>query len=240
MRSTTERSIVAGSDVARVDRAHRVGADDLHAGALPLEVAADTADRPAGAHPGDEMGDPSPGLAPDLGPGGALVRLGVGRVRVLVGLEGAGDLTGEPVGDRVVRLRRVLLDVGRADHHLGAVGTEQADLLLAHLVGHDEYAAVALERGRDGEPVAGVPRGRLDDRPARAQQAATLGVLDHRQADAILDAPARIERLHLGEDERAQPRGDLAQTHQRGVPHRVEDAVEVVHGHLSHVRMRAA
>ena len=92
------------------------------------------------------------------GPVDAVVRLRVVHVRVLVGLEAAGDLLGEPVGDGVVALRRVVLDRGRRDHDLGAVGAQERDLLLAHLVRHDEDAAVALDRGRDGEADAGVAR----------------------------------------------------------------------------------
>ena len=55
------------------------------------------------------------------GPVVAVVRLRVRHVRVLVGLEAAGDLLGEPRRDRVVRLGRVVLDRGRRDHDLGAV-----------------------------------------------------------------------------------------------------------------------
>src|SRR6478735_1992465 len=46
----------------------RVGADHLDVGVLLLEVAADAADRAAGAHARDEVGDPPLRLAPDLRP----------------------------------------------------------------------------------------------------------------------------------------------------------------------------
>ena len=52
---------------------------------------------------------------------------------------------------------------GRRDHHFGPEGLEQAHLLLGHLVGHREDAAVTLERGGDRETHAGVARGALDD-----------------------------------------------------------------------------
>jgi hypothetical protein len=78
---------------AGVDRADRVGAVDLHpaVGDL-LEVAADAAERAAGAGAGDEVRDPPVGLLPQLRPGALVVRARVGRVGVLVRLPGAGDL----------------------------------------------------------------------------------------------------------------------------------------------------
>src|SRR5205085_2222059 len=70
--------------VAREDRALGVGADHADGGVLLLEVAADARDRPAGADTRDERGHAAPGLLPDLGPGGAVVDLGVGEVAELV------------------------------------------------------------------------------------------------------------------------------------------------------------
>ena len=67
------------------------------------------------------------------------------------------------------------------------------------------------------------------DRAARPQQAAALGVLEHGETDPILDASARVELLELGQDERTEPLGDLAQPDQRGVADQVEDALDVLH-----------
>ena len=108
-------------DRARVERALRVGADDVDRRLALLEVLGDAADRPAGAHARDEHVDRALGLLPDLRAGRPVVGLGVARVEVLVGLKRAGDLARQPVGDRVVGLRRLALDVGRADHDVGAV-----------------------------------------------------------------------------------------------------------------------
>ena len=117
--------------------------------AMLLEVAPDAGDRAARADGDHDRVDlPAVGLLPDLRAGRLVVRLGIGHVRVLVGLEAAGDLLGEAVGDRVVGLGRVVVDRGRRDHDLGAVGAEGGDLLLAHLVRHHEDAAVALLRRR--------------------------------------------------------------------------------------------
>ena len=86
--------------VAGVDRADRVGADDLDGRVALLEVAAGAGDRAAGADAGDEVRDAAARLLPQLGAGGRVVGVRVGRVEVLVGLEGARDLLGQAVGDR--------------------------------------------------------------------------------------------------------------------------------------------
>ena len=183
---------------------------------------------------GDEVRDPAVGLVPDLRAGRPLVGRRVLQVPVLVRLEGAGDVAREPRRDRVVRLRRFRLDVRRAEDDLGAVGPQQGLLLGRLLVGHDEDAAVALERRRDRQAVAGVARRRLDDRAARLEQAGALGRLDHRQADPVLDRAARVERLELGEDERlvleaAEVAGDAGQPDERRVADEIEDRFGVPH-----------
>ena len=162
-------------------------------------------------------------LLPDLRPGQRVVRLGVRHVRVLIRLVAAGDLLGEAVGDRVVALGRVVLDRGRRDHDLGAVRAQKRDLLLAHLVGHDEDAAVALDRGADREPDAGVAGGRLDDRPARLELPFALGRLDHRQADPVLHRAARVQVLELREHVRAARRRELRQADDRRRADELED-----------------
>src|SRR5690606_13558944 len=109
-----------------------------------LEVAADAADRAAGADARHEVGDAAVGLLPDLRAGGQVVAVGVLRVGVLVGLPGAGDLAGQPVGDGVVGVGMVGRDGRGADHDLRAVGPQYRDLVLCHLVRHHEQAAVPL------------------------------------------------------------------------------------------------
>jgi hypothetical protein len=129
----------------------------------------------------------------------------------------------EPVADGVVALGRVVRDGGRRDHDLGAVRAEQRDLLLAHLVGHDEDAAVTLDRRRDGEADAGVSGGRLDDRPAGPELALALGLLDHRQADPVFHRAAGVQVLELREDLRAAGRRELGQAYDRAAADEFED-----------------
>ena len=191
-----------------VDRALRVGADDQELRVPLLQVAPRARDRAARADGDHDRVELAAGLLPDLRARRLVVRLRVRHVRVLVGLVAARDLLGEPVGDGVVALRRVVLDGGRGDHDLGAVRAQHRDLLLAHLVGHDEDAAVALERRGDREADAGVAGGRLDDRAARLELPVALGRLDHRHPDPVLDRAAGVEVLELCEQRRLHVAGD--------------------------------
>ena len=213
-------------------RALGIHADDEHLRAVLLEVAPDAGDRAARSDGDDDRVDlASVGLLPDLGAGRLVVRLGVGRIRVLVGLEAARDLLREPVGDRVVALGRVRLDRGGGDHDLRAVRAEHRDLLLAHLVGHDEDAAVAAERRGHREACAGVARGRLDDRPARPQASVLLRRLDHRHPDPVLHGPARIQELELREELAGDVAPEPVEPDDRGPPDELEDVRVLAAGH---------
>ena len=214
------------------DRALGVDGHDPRLRAVLLEVAADAGDRPARPHGDDDRVDVAAvGLLPELGCRGLVVRLGIRGIRVLVRLEAARDLLGEPVRDRVVALGRVRVDRRRRDDDLGAVRAQHRDLLLAHLVGHHEDAAVAAERRGDRETDAGVSRGRLDDRPARAQPPVLLGRLDHREPDAVLHRAAGVQVLELREelsrDVTTQPR----EPHDRRVPDELEHGGELAARH---------
>ena len=224
---------VGAAGATGVDRARRVGADDLDLGVLLLEVAADAADRAAGAHAGHEVGDPAVGLLPDLRTGGLVVGARVVRVGVLVGLPGAG-LLGEPVADVVVGVRVLGRDGGRADHDLGAVGLEHVALVLADLVGAHEDALVALLLGHHRQADTGVAGGRLDDRAAGLEGAGRLRRLDHPGGDAVLHGPTGVEVLHLREHQRAvsalrvEVQGP-AEPDERSVADEVEERVHVLH-----------
>ena len=180
------------------DRALRVDPNHPDLGVLALEIASRPADRAAGADPGHQDAHPSVGLLPDLGAGGLLVRLGVGRVGVLVGVIGAVDLGGEPASHSVVGVGMVGAEIGRGDVDLHPVGPEQRALLFAHLVGDGADHPVAPHRADDGETDPGVPAGWLDDGSPRPEQPETLGAVDHRYRDPLFDRTSDGGHLHLG------------------------------------------
>src|SRR5918999_689662 len=181
--------------------------------------------RTAGPHPRHEVRDQAARLAPQLRARGAVMSLRVGHVAVLVGLEAAGDLLGQPVGHPVVGLGRLGRHVGGRHHDLDAVRAQQVDLLLGHLVRHDGDHPVALERGRHREAGAGVAARGLDDRAAGLQLAVALRGLDQGERRAVLDRPARVERLHLRDDRCLQRLPEPGEAHERGVADRIEDRV---------------
>src|SRR2546430_2018711 len=183
-----------------IDRPFRVSPDDQDLRRVLLEVPADPGDRPTRSDGDDDCVELAAGLRPDLGTGLQIVRLRIGHVRVLIRLEAARDLLCEPIGDGVIGLRRIRLDRSWADHDLGSVRAEHRDLLLAHLVGHHEDAAVALLRGGDREAHARVAGGGLDDRAAGLELALGFGLLDHNKPDPVLDRAAGVEVLELGQD----------------------------------------
>jgi hypothetical protein len=216
--------------LARVDRADGIGAHDLQSGLALLQVVARSRDRAARPDSGDQDVELLAELFPDLGPGGVVMRLGVGGIGVLVGIERAGRLRGHATRDRVVRARVLRLDLGRADDDLGAERPQQGDLLARHLVRHHEDAAVAALRRDLGQTDPGIARRRLDDGAARPQKALALGRLDHGQPDAILDRSARVEVLELREQARAATRLHSRQPHDRRAADQVEDRRKLPHG----------
>jgi hypothetical protein len=115
-----------------------------------------------------------------------------------------------------------VLDGGRRDHDLGAVRPEHRDLLLAHLVGHHEDAAVTTRSRRNREPDAGVPRGRLHDRAARPQLPLALGGLDHRHPDPVLVRSAGIQVFELCEQRRLDVPADPVEADDRRLADQVE------------------
>jgi hypothetical protein len=162
----------------------------VHARLARLEDLADARDRAAGADHRDEDVDRPVGIAPDLLGRRAAVDLGVRRVlellrhEVLAGVRVANLLR---FGDRA----RHAVGAGR-QHELRAVGLEQVAALDRHRVGHRQDDRVAFGGRHERERDAGVPARRLDDHGVRPQAPVALGRLDHRDADAVLDAAGGI------------------------------------------------
>ena len=147
------------------------------------------------------------------------------RVGELVGPIGAGDLAGQPVRHAVVAFRRIGRHGRRRDDHLRAVGAEQTDLVLAHLVGQHEDASVAPDRGHQREPDPRVAGRGFDDRPAGREQAFPLRLVDHLHRDTVFHAAAGVEVLHLCHQRRFEALPEPVQPDQGCSSHRVQDAV---------------
>ena len=96
--------------------------------------------------------------------------------------------------------------------------------------GMREDQVVALGRADERERDAGVARGRLDDRvAARLDPALGLGDVDHRHADAVLDAAGRVVGLQLAEQLGVAVGREPREAHHR----RVADEIRQVLGNCA-------
>src|SRR5208282_5031701 len=101
--------------------------DYFYVGILFFQVTAYSGNCAAGADSADEVGDFSFGIFPDFGAGGAVVRLGVHGIFVLIGVVGIGNFAGEFGSYGIVAARVFGLDGGGADNYFGAEGFQQVN-----------------------------------------------------------------------------------------------------------------
>ncbi len=224
---------LTGMEQVTVDAADRVRTHHPHVapglGGTLLEISAGAGDGAPGANAADQTVDESVGVLPDLRTGGQVMGLGVGRIVVLVGIETAGGLGGNTLGDLDVTLRVIVRQVGAGHHDLGTVGLEHVDLLAAHLVGHRAHAAIAAHRRGDREAETGVSGGAFDQRPTRRDQARLLGAQHHVHRHAVLDRAPGVQLLELCQHGRRTGRRHAIQAHQRGVSDQVEYGIVKLH-----------
>ena len=161
------------------------------------------------------------GVAQDLLRRRAAVHLRVGRVVELLRHEVVLVLRHQLLGGEDGAGHA--LDRRREDE-LGAVALQQLAALGAHVVRHRQDQLVALHGSDHREADAGVAGRRLDDGGAGLEHAALLGVLDHRERDAVLDAAAGVAALELGDDLGAALGHDAVEPHHRRVADEVENA----------------
>ena len=150
-----------------------------------------------GSDPGDDVVETLGEVLGDLNGGGALVGLDVGLVLELLRDPRIRSLLLQLLGARDGTLHPQLT---RRQVQLGPVRLDQAAALDGERLRQHDDQAVSLDRGDQSEPDTGVPGGGLDEHGSGTDDARLLGVLDHAEGDAILDAAARIYPLLLGPD----------------------------------------
>jgi hypothetical protein len=168
----------------------------------------------------EEVEAPTGEVAQDLGAGRAAV---VGRIRGILELarKEPAVLACQLLG--LAHHAGAALRRGREDH----LRAEHAhDLAALHREGlrHRRDERVTLRGTHHGERDTGVAGGRLDDRLARLEQPALLGVLDDRDREPVLHRGERIEELALHVHGHVRGRAAL-NAHDRGAADRSEDAV---------------
>src|SRR5229473_3253868 len=110
----------AALDEIVVQGAIGIDADNFDLGIFFLQIFSHAADGSAGAHAADEMRDLAFAVFPDFGPGGAIVRLRIHGIGVLIGIVGIGDFAREFFRHGIVAARIFGLDRGGADDHFRA------------------------------------------------------------------------------------------------------------------------
>ena len=153
--------------------------------------------------------------------------------RWISGLAGFENWFGTKQSPRSRQIRRAsstasfIPPIDSTQHHLGAVQPQQLLALAAHALGHRDDEVVALRRAHERERDAGVAGGGLDDRaPARLDPALGLGRLDHRHADPVLDAAARVVATRACRSARRRSRAPRRPSlHQRRVADEVREVV---------------
>ena len=191
------------------------------AAVLRLQVLADAGDRAAGADAGHEVGDPAGGLrarsparccgratrgSPGCGTGWAGRRRGSPR-------SGGWPRSSRSPGGR--RHRR------RADDHLGAVGPQQLDLLLAHLVGHDEDAAVAARAATMASPTPVLPDVGSTIVPPGWRSPAGSAASTMASAGRSFTLPPALRNSHLASTVAVEPLADTVEADERRVPDQI-------------------
>src|SRR5205814_2134828 len=140
-----------------METAGRLGRNTLDVGQVAAEAARGPHEGAAGAHRRDEVRDAPAGLLDNLGPGTVEVRLPIGRVVVLVGIEVA-------IGVVFVNLAAdangaVAALTGIAEYGFRAVGFEDALALAAGVARQDELHLVAPVGADHGVGDPGVAAG---------------------------------------------------------------------------------
>ena len=134
--------------------------------------------------------------------GRAPVRLGVGGVLELRGMNAPGVSCADRPRCAMAPLMPCAPGVRTISAPYARRRLRRSRLMFSGIV-----RTVAARGGDHREGDAGVAARRLDDRrPTGRERPASLGVVDHREADAVLDAAAGVERSSLATTTRRPPR----------------------------------
>ncbi len=204
----------------------RLGRGDDDVGEALAEPLAGPHQRPTGAEPCNEHVDAVERLG-DLGAGALIVSLRVGPIAVLEGHEVARVLRRQLLRKANGAVRAF---GSRRLHDLGAVELEQPAALLGHVLGHHAGERVPLQLCDERERDSCVAARRLEQLPAGLELATSLGILDHRKRDAVLDRAGRVLALELGVNPDFRLRGQSWKLDERGSSDQVEQAAGCFQG----------
>ena len=195
----------------------RFGGNDLDVRFLVREEAANPHQGAGRAQPRYHMGDLGK-IFQNLWPGGQIVRLGVGRIPVLIEHHPVRVLGCELFGDthRLVGATR-----GRGGNDLCSPHGEQLLALRRGVLRENADKPVARQLGGHRQRDAGVATRRFQDRGTRSKRAVELGGTDHVQRRPVLDGAGRIPILELGPQPYRLTGRQPRQSDERGVADRI-------------------
>ncbi len=194
-------------------------------GILFLEIFSHAGDGAAGAHAANEVSDFPFSVFPDFGASGVVMRVGVRRIFILIGVKRIWNFAGEFCGHGVIAARIFGFDGGGANDYFGAERFEQINFFARLLVGDGEDDFIAAHAGDQRESHAGVAGSSFDDGAAGFQFAGTFGFIDHPQADAVFHRAAGIHVVGLDPDFGGKAFGQFIQANDRRVADRFENVV---------------
>src|SRR5882757_4974494 len=186
-----------GFDEIVVQRAVGIDADNFYFGIFFLQEFADAADGAAGAHAANEVRNLAFAIFPNLGPRGAIVRLGIHRIIVLIRIIRIGNFAGEFFRYGIVAARIFRLDGGRTDDDFSAESFQEINFFLGLFISSREDALVTTNRRDQRQTHAGIARSAFNDGAAGLEQAFFFGFVDHADADAVFHGAARIGEFGL-------------------------------------------
>jgi len=190
-----------------------------------LQKFADAADGAAGAHATNEVRDFAFAVFPDFRAGGAVMRIRIHGIVILVRIVGIGNFAREFFRHGIVAARICRLDRRGTDDHFRSQRLEQINFFLGLLIRDGENHLVAANGSHQRQPHPGIAGGALDDRAAGLQQTLFLGVIDHGDADAVFHRAAGIDVVRFDVNLRLQTHIDAIQPDQRRAPHSFQDVV---------------
>src|SRR5271163_1774464 len=142
------------------------------------------------------MRDASAGLLPDFFGGGAIVRLPIRRIAVLIWVEVLFRFR----CDDLMNAANCAVGafVAGSNNELGPQSVEDALALVRGTLRQAEFHRIAEGRADHGIGNSRIAAGSIDDRLAGAQGAAGQTILNHAQRGSVLDGSSRIAPLRLG------------------------------------------
>ncbi len=178
-----------------MERRVRLHGDELDAPPGRAQPAARADERAARAEPRDEVRHVPVCLLEDLDARRVEVRAPVGVAAVLIRVEvPVRILSVNPPGlqdGAVAPLHRI------GEDEIRAIRLEHLPALAGHVRRHAELHQKAARGAEQGVGDARVARRGVEQHLARAQGAAALTVLDHREGGAVLDGAAGVMQLEL-------------------------------------------